>query len=93
MLYVLAIEPLLARFRGKPGLAGIRLPGDGGQPVKVAAYADNISLFLSADTSFPAVVRALEVAAKVNFAKSAVMGWGFWSAGEAFLGGVQLSGS
>ncbi|KAL2080693.1 hypothetical protein ACEWY4_024486 [Coilia grayii] len=67
LLYVLYIEPLVARLRGDP------------------AFADDLTLFLTTECSFRAVVAILAAfgqaaKAKVNLAKSAVLCLGGWGA-------------
>ncbi|KAL2080694.1 hypothetical protein ACEWY4_024487 [Coilia grayii] len=59
LLYVLYIEPLVARLRGDPAVRGVHLPGAGGLSAKVTAFADDLTLFLTTECSFRAVVAIL----------------------------------
>ncbi|KAL2080696.1 hypothetical protein ACEWY4_024489 [Coilia grayii] len=59
LLYVLYIEPLVARLRGDPAIRGVHLPGAGGLSAKVTAFADDLTLFLTTECSFRAVVAIL----------------------------------
>lgn len=59
-LYILAIEPLLSRLRQDPLVQGVHLPGGEGLHATVSAYADDVTVFVTTDASFPAINVALE---------------------------------
>jgi len=95
LLYVLSLEPLLAALRTAPSFAGVHLPGGGGACAKVAAYADDTTLFLSSVFDFEVVGRILEgfckvSGAKVNVSKSSVMFFGRWADKTKAKGGYKV---
>lgn len=49
LLYVLYLEPLMARLQGAAGWRGLHLVGGGGVPAKAIAFADDMTLFLTED--------------------------------------------
>lgn len=72
---LLYLEPLLARLRGETSFAGLYVPRCGGLHVKVSAYANDVTLFLSSDRDFRAVGHMLEaftkaIGARGNWRKS-----------------------
>ncbi|KAL2080679.1 hypothetical protein ACEWY4_024472 [Coilia grayii] len=98
LLYVLYIEPLVARLRGDPAVRGVHLPGAGGLSAKVTAFADDLTLFLTTEGSFRAVVAILAAfgqaaGAKVNLAKSAVLCLGGWGARTSVPGPFSVQQS
>lgn len=84
LLYVLYLEPLLNRLRHEPSFVGLHIPGGRGEHAKVAAYADDATLFLASDGEFGAVERVLGIfteatGARVNREKSSVQYMGSWA--------------
>uniref|UniRef100_W5LVP3 Reverse transcriptase domain-containing protein n=1 Tax=Lepisosteus oculatus TaxID=7918 RepID=W5LVP3_LEPOC len=53
LLYIVYVEPILERIQKGPGMRGVLVPGSGGHEVKVGAYLDDITLFLSTEGSLP----------------------------------------
>ena len=84
LLYVLAFEPLLRRLkddRACPALRGILLTGS--VRVKISAFADDITVFVSSRLDILAVKMAVArykkvAGAKVNFDKSEGLRLGAW---------------
>lgn len=92
LLYVLSLEPLLGALRAVPSLRGVHLPGGGGICAKVAAYADDTTVFLTSDRDFEVVGKILEQfcqvsGARVNVGKSSVMFFGQWAERAEARGG------
>lgn len=59
-LYVLSLEPLMAVLRAADSLMGMHLPGGKGMCTKVAAYADDMTLFLTSDQDFKVAGRIVK---------------------------------
>lgn len=83
VLYVLYLEPLVAAIRACGRVRGLWLPGSGGAEVKVAAYADDMTLFLSSERSADAAMEEVSNFAKasgsaVNRGKCRVKFFGTW---------------
>ena len=84
LLYVLALEPLLRRFRDRgdrPALRGILLSGS--VRAKIFAFADDITVFVSRRRDIVSVKEAVAkyekvAGAKVNFDKSEGLRLGDW---------------
>ena len=80
LLYVLTLEPLLRRLRDESArlvLRGVSLTGS--IRVKISAYADDITVYVSSRQDILAVKRYEKVAgAKVNFDKSEGLWLGAW---------------
>ena len=93
LLYVLYLEPLAEALRANPRVEGLWVPGGGGVPLKVALYADDTTLFLTADRS---VAEALRVCGEfgrasgsaLNIGKSQLKFFGRWAARGDSLGGL-----
>lgn len=97
LLYILSLEPLVARFRADPRLVGLHLPGGQGVSAKVSAYADDLTLFITTRGGFSAVAENLvqfgrAAGSKVNLQKSAAMGFGGWAALDAVPAGFRVEG-
>lgn len=95
LLYVLSLEPLLGALRAAPSLSGVHLPGGGGVCAKVAAYADDTTLFVTSERDFEVVGRILEEfcqlsGARVNVGKSSVMFFGQWAERAEARGGFSI---
>lgn len=95
LLYVLYLEPLLEQLRSEQTFHGLHVPGGKGARIKVSAYADDATLFLSREEDFSAIGRVLvtfsEVTgARVNRKKSAVLCAGAWAGKTAVPGGFSL---
>ncbi len=81
LLYVLSLEPLLGALREAPSFSGVHLPGGGGIYAKVAAYADDTTLFLTSECDFEVAGRILEEFCQVSGARVNVISHVFWSVG------------
>lgn len=88
MLYSLVIEPLLHQLRGR--LAGWTVPSSLSTPspatVKVSAYADDVTVFVSGDADVKALQQTLNEfqkasSARVNWAKCDTFLSGSWDEG------------
>lgn len=95
LLYILSLEPLMAALRSAPSLTGVHLPGGRGARAKVAAYADDTTLFLTSEQDFIVADRILhefcEISgARINVGKSSVMYVGQWAGRTTVPGGYSL---
>lgn len=95
LLYVLYLEPLLARFRKEHSFLGLHIPGGEGVRAKVTAYADDTTLFLASEGDFGVVERILAAfteatGARVNRRKSSVLFVGSWAHRMDVPGGFSL---
>ena len=84
LLFVLYMEPLGAAVRADPGVVGLRLPGGGGEELKISQYADDMTLFLTSEGSVLKLLGILEEfsgvsGAKVNLGKSSIKYFGPWA--------------
>ena len=96
LLYILVLEPLLVAVRADPGVVGVHLPGGGGEALKVTAYADDMSLFLTTSGGFRRVEGILEdygraSGARVNRGKSSVLFAGRWENKERLAGEYKVA--
>ena len=92
----MVLEPLLVAIRADPGVVGVHLPG-GGDALKVTAYADDMSVFLTTRGGFRKVEGILEeygkaVGAKVNKGKSSILFVGRWVEKERLVGEFKVAG-
>lgn len=83
MLYVIALEPLLQAIRKNPNIQGAPMPQTS-ETIKVIAYADDVTLFLSSNESFTALNHELTMfelatGSKINRQKSKGLWLGEWS--------------
>ncbi len=74
----------MAALRAADSLMGMHLPGGKGMCAKVAAYADDMTLFLTSDQDFEVAGRIVKgfceaSGARVNVGKSSVMFAGRWA--------------
>jgi hypothetical protein len=88
VLYTLCLHPLLKIL--ERNLTGIKL-GRRARPIKVVAYADDVTILVTSVTEFAAVEEALRLYEKatgaiVNPAKSRALAVGGWRAHETVLG-------
>lgn len=95
LLYILSLEPLVAALRAAPSLTGVHLPGGRGIRAKVAAYADDMTLFLTSELDFVVADRILQrfcevSGARVNVSKSSAMFVGQWAGRTSVPGGYSL---
>lgn len=91
LLFVLCIEPLLQQIQKCTSIRGFPLPGQG--EVKVAAYADDISLFIRNMDNYRAFLQIFHTysclsGARLNPGKSKAMRFGTHT--EEFPDGVQI---
>lgn len=95
LLYILSLEPLMAALRSAPALTGVHLPGGRGVSAKVAAYADDMTLFLTSEQDFVVADRILQEfckvsGARVNVNKSSALFAGRWAERTVVPGGYSL---
>jgi len=95
LLYILSLEPLVAALRSAPSLTGVHFPGSRGISAKVAAYADDMTLFLTTEQDFVVADRILQgfceaSGARVNVGKSSVMFVGQLAGRKIVPGGYSL---
>ena len=97
LLYVLTLESLPHRLRGErafPALCGVSFTGS--VRVKIFAYADDITVFMSSRLDILAVKKAVKsyekvAGAKVNFDKSEGLWLGAWRWGDPLPGSFRWS--
>lgn len=83
LLFALYMEPYARAVQKEPSIDGILVPGSGGKRVKVALYADDVTLFLSSYLSLQAALDVFEnfslaSGAKLNRGKSQIKFFGPW---------------
>ncbi|KAJ8358978.1 hypothetical protein SKAU_G00155030 [Synaphobranchus kaupii] len=96
LLYVLYVEPLAEAIRRSRCIKGVAIPGGGGEELRVAQYADDMTLFLSTERDLRealGVVRDFSrgSGALLNVDKSQMKYFGVWKARAEALCGLSLT--
>uniref|UniRef100_W5LWH6 Reverse transcriptase domain-containing protein n=1 Tax=Lepisosteus oculatus TaxID=7918 RepID=W5LWH6_LEPOC len=96
LLYVLYIEPFLERIRRDPDISGVVVPGSKGLQAKIAAYAEDITLFLSTNESLRKVLEivyyfAAGMGSMLNQSKSMIKYFGTWKNRSDVVGGLTAT--
>ena len=95
LLYVLYLQPLAAAVRTDSRVKGLWLPGGGGEEVRMAVYADGLTLFLTSDRSIEAAMQVVGNFGKasglaINIGKCKIKYFGTWVGKRHSVSGMEV---